>query len=83
MHINFIIRQAQEGGLIEKWERDNQISEQKSAANLNSDGGLVRFSLSHLQTAFYIYFLGCSVAILAFCGEKIFYHYEVKRAHNK
>lgn len=78
-HINFIIRQAQESGLIEEWERTNQISEQKSQANLNSDGGLVRFSLVHLQTAFYLLFLGLSIAILAFCGEKIHYRRTVKR----
>lgn len=79
-HINFIIRQAQEGGLIEEWERANRISEQKSQANLNSGGGLVRFSLTHLQTAFYLLFLGLTIATLTFCGEKIQYWQAVKRA---
>lgn len=80
-HINFIIRQAQEGGIIEEWERANQISEQKMMGS--GDGGLVRFSLVHLQTAFYLLFLGLTISILAFFGEKIFYRYTVKRSHAK
>lgn len=80
MQINFIIRQAQEGGIIEKWERANRISEQKSQLSSNSDGGLVRFSLIHLQTAFYLLFLGCTISIFAFCGEKIAYRRAVQRA---
>lgn len=81
--INFIIRQAQEGGIIEKWERANRISEQKSQVSADGDGGLVRFSLVHLQTAFYLLFLGCTISILAFCGEHIYHRRAIKRTNAK
>lgn len=69
--IDFIIRQAQECGLMEKWERINNIDEQKTQASLNSGDGNVPFSLVHLQTAFLIYFAGCVIAFAVFCMEII------------
>lgn len=67
--INFIIRQAQEGGLIDKWERNNEVKEQFSQAKLHGGHGTVLpFSVLHLQTAFYIYSFGCVIAAIAcFC----------------
>lgn len=67
--INFIIRQAQESGLLDKWERVNTMSEQKTQAKLHSGNGLVPFSLLHLQTAFYVYVVGIVTAIAVFLSE--------------
>ncbi|XP_055302158.1 uncharacterized protein LOC129568382 [Sitodiplosis mosellana] len=77
--INFIIRQAQEGGLLDKWERVNTVSEQKTQAKLHGGNGLVPFSLLHLQTAFYVYVLGCVTAIGAFISEMAFTHFVRKK----
>lgn len=77
--INFIIRQAQESGLLEKWERVNTMSEQKTQAKLHSGNGLVPFSLLHLQTAFYVYFIGCVIAIGAFLSETAFKYYMTQK----
>lgn len=79
--INFIIRQAQESGLIDKWERVNTMSEQKTQARMSSGSGLQPFSLLHLQTAFYLFITGCVTAISAFLSE-IMYKYFVLTKKN-
>lgn len=69
--INFIIRQAQETGIFNKWESWDKTKEKKTQAKLHSGHGNIPFSLLHLQTAFYVYFLGCATAITAFLSESI------------
>ncbi|XP_031635938.1 uncharacterized protein LOC116348886 [Contarinia nasturtii] len=92
--INFIIRQAQEGGIIEKWERINTVGEQKNQAKLGGDDANVAFSISNLQTVFYMYFIGIAIAIFAFICETISQNYiflqiknhtrkSVKKCHTK
>lgn len=79
--IDFIIHQAQETGLIEKWERINQLNDKKSQAKLHNGHGNVAFNLNHLQTAFYIYLIGCATAIGAFFSE-IMYERFMKKKEN-
>lgn len=67
--INFIIRQAQEGGLIEKWDRIDKIKEKISQSKLRGDHELVAFSFNHLRTAFFVFLLGCLVSIGVFLLE--------------
>lgn len=70
--INFIIRQAQECGLIDKWERNNAVSDQFSQARLGGGSELVPFSIIHLQTSFYLLMIGCIISTIAFIGEKMY-----------
>lgn len=74
--INFIIRQAQEAGLMDKWESNDKMKEKKTQAKLHSGHGNIPFSLLHLQTAFYVYCLGCAIATTAFLFEYGFNRYK-------
>lgn len=67
--INYIIQQAQEGGLTEKWGRIDQIKEKISQSKLRGDHELVAFSFHHLRTAFFVFLLGCLVSIGVFLLE--------------
>lgn len=69
--INYIIRQAQEGGLVEKWERSNKVID----TGVQSGDGNAAFSVKNLQTVFYVFSLGCIVCIFAFLGELVFYRW--------
>lgn len=64
--------------MLEFWERVNTVSEQKTQARLHSGNTLVPFSLLHLQTAFYVYVIGCVTAITAFLLETAFRYYVMK-----
>lgn len=80
--INFIIRQAQESGLITRWERGfNSINVQNTQAILNSGQQSIPFSLVHLQTAFYIYFMGCVIALSAFCLEILYKYFTTQKLY--
>lgn len=69
--INFIIRQAQEGGLVEKWERSNKVIE-----NIAQGGDAnAAFTVKNLQTAFFLYGFGCSACITVFLCELVTYRY--------
>lgn len=71
--INFIIRIAQESGLISKWEQNNAVQEQFSQATLQSgQDTIVPFSITHLQTTFYIWILGCVIATITFLVETFY-----------
>lgn len=74
--INFIIRQAQEAGLMDKWESIDKMKEKKTQAKLHSGHGNIPFSLLHLQTAFYVYCLGCAIAATAFLFESVLNRYK-------
>lgn len=68
--INFILRQAQEAGFIDFWDnKDKKMISGK--VSLHSGGGdhLVPLSVMHLQSAFYVLFLGLSFSILYFLCE--------------
>lgn len=80
--INFIIRQAQECGLIDRWEQNNKITEQKAQAKLHNGHGNIPFSLLHLQTAFYVYFLGCMTAIAVFFCESFLKYFQSKQPNS-
>lgn len=69
--INYIIRQAQEGGLVEKWERSNKVMD----TGVQSGDGNAAFSVKNLQTVFYVFAFECIICILAFLGELIFYRW--------
>lgn len=77
--LNFIIHQSQESGLINKWEQKNKLKEKKTQAKLHSGHGNIPFSLLHLQTAFYVYFLGCMTSFTAFLSETIFNYFKTRR----
>lgn len=66
---NYIIRQAQESGLIEKWARIDQIKEKISQSKLRSDTEHVPFTMKHLRTAFFTFLIGCLVASAVFLME--------------
>lgn len=67
--INYLIRQSQEAGLIEKWDRENQIQEQITQSKLQKHTDTIAFTLSHLQSAFFVYIIGCSIAAVMFFIE--------------
>lgn len=67
--INFIIRQAQEGGLIEKWDRVDKIKEKISQSKLRGDRDLVAFTFHHLRTAFFVFLMGCMASVAVFLME--------------
>lgn len=67
--INYIIRQAQENGLIEKWDRIDKIKEKISQSKLRGDRDLIPFSFHHLRTAFFVFLIGCMVAGAVFFME--------------
>lgn len=69
--INFIIRQAQEGGLVEKWERSNKVIDQGGP----SGDGNAAFSVKNLQTVFFVYWLGCMACIFVFICELMVYRW--------
>lgn len=71
--INFIIRQAQEGGLVELWERSNKV------IDTATQGGdeLQAFSVKNLQMVFYVFWLGCIICIFSFIGELVFYRWTI------
>lgn len=72
--IDYIILQAQEGGIMEKWERANLVEPKQASSD-----GFFPFTLLHLQTAFYVLCIGCVTAIVAFGSEHTFNHYRIKR----
>lgn len=67
--INYIIQQAQESGLIEKWGRIDKVHEKMSQSKFRADHDHVPFSLTHLRTAFFVYLIGCTLAVAAFLLE--------------
>lgn len=69
--LNYIIRGAQEAGLIEKWDRVNYVKDKITQTKINSGHTLVAFTLTHLRTAFFVFIIGCILAISAFFVEII------------
>lgn len=67
--MDYILRTAQEGGLIEKWDRVNSIQEKISSSKIQGGQQVIAFTLSHLQTSFFIYFIGIGVSLLTFAAE--------------
>lgn len=67
--INYIIRQAQEGGLIEKWSRIDKIKEKLSQSKLRSERDHEAFTMMHLRTAFFIFGIGCLTGGAVFLME--------------
>lgn len=67
--INFIIRQAQESGLMEKWGRGDMIKEKISQSKLRGERKLTAFTFTHLRTAFLVFLIGCMAAIGVFLLE--------------
>lgn len=64
-----ILRTAQEGGLIEKWDRINSIQEKISSTKIQGGQQVIAFTLSHLETSFFIFFFGAAVSMIAFVSE--------------
>lgn len=73
--INYIIRQAQEGGLVEKWERSNKVIDRGGP----SGDGNAAFSVKNLQTVFFVYGLCCVGCIVAFVCELAVYRWTAGR----
>lgn len=67
--INYIIRQAQDGGLFEKWDRVDKIKEKISQSKLRGERDLIAFTFHHLRTAFFTFLIGCSGSIGVFFME--------------
>lgn len=68
--INFILRQAQESGLMQKWESSHKVHKHPAHSQLRGGRSrTVSFNLSHLQSAFYVYSFGCFGACCLFIGE--------------
>lgn len=71
--INFIIRQAQESGLIELWDRELEVKEQMTQAKLHNGHGICAFNLLHLQSAFFVYCMGCFLGMVSFICEHLWH----------
>lgn len=68
--INFILRQTQEAGFQDLW--DNKDKKKISGKNSLKSGGsqnLVPLSIVHLQSAFYVYFIGMGLSLGCFLYE--------------
>lgn len=81
--INFIIRQAQESGLIEFWDRSLKVSEQIKQAKLHNGHGNIAFNLSHLQSAFFVYCIGCLAGLISFIFEISWKFYGKRKCFSK
>lgn len=68
--INYILRQAQEAGFIDYWDNKDKkkISGKRSLQSGGSEA-LVPLSILHLQSAFFIYFIGLALSIVYFFYE--------------
>lgn len=71
--IDFILRKAQEGGLYEKWGRTDRSDEKLTRTKFKDDQHVVAFTWSHMQSLFYLYFVGLIISVVGFCAEIIFY----------
>lgn len=68
--INYILRQAQEAGFIDFWDnKDKKMISGKVSLHRGGSQHLVPLSVLHLQSAFYVFFLGLLISILYFLGE--------------
>lgn len=68
--INFILRQAQEAGFIDFWDNKDKKSLSGKVSLSSSGGGvLVPLSVYHLQSAFYVFFVGLLVSSARFAYE--------------
>lgn len=72
--IDFILRRAQEGGLYEKWGRTDRSEEKLTRTKFKDDQHVVPFTWSHMQSLFYLYFVGLIISVLGFCGEIILFN---------
>lgn len=79
--INRILRQTIESGLIAQWEkRRNHAHKRKSRSLHNQKHRQERFSIHHLQSAFYILCMGLILSFIVFMFEK--FHLKLRQFYN-
>lgn len=70
--INFILRQAQEAGFIDFWDnKDRKKVSGKVSLHSGGSKALVPLSVLHLQSAFYVFFIGLGLSTVCFMIEII------------
>lgn len=70
--INFILRQAQEAGFIDFWDnKDRKKISGKVSLHSGGSASLVPLSVLHLQSAFYVFFMGLGLSTVCFAIEMI------------
>lgn len=67
--INQLLRQLQESGLMVYWDEKSKGDHSKNGGPRSTDGEPVALTLDHVQSAFYILFLGLILALIIFFSE--------------
>ncbi|XP_066970003.1 probable glutamate receptor [Macrobrachium rosenbergii] len=71
--MNDLIGTAAKKARDEKSDNQKQLNDMVAQSFVQESSGLVVLSLHHLQTVFYILFLGFSIAFLAFVTENVYH----------
>lgn len=72
--INIILRRLQESGLILYWD-EKSAGDKSKGGGQRTNGEPVPLTVDHVQSAFYILFLGLILSSMVFCTELIRYKY--------
>lgn len=78
--INKILRRTQEAGLVFYWD---QKAAQRNGGSQRADGGPVPLMIDHVQSSFYLLFLGLGISTIAFILEFLVFRVKSSNFYDK